>query len=131
MFDFSLISVAHAQTAGEAAPMTDFLIRLSPMIAILAIFYFLLFRPQQQKLKEHQEMIGMLRRGDRVVTGGGIIGTIATVPEQDSDEVVVEIAQGVRVRVRRATLTEILQKPQPAKLAKETSKGDGDAPDKA
>ena len=83
-----------------------------PLILIFAIMYFLLIRPQQKKLKEHQAMVAALRRGDMVVTQGGIIGKVSKV--KDDGEIEVEIAENVRVRVMRATIVQVLSKTEPA-----------------
>lgn len=102
---------AYAQAAGAAAPGPEaFLLQLLPLVMILVVFYFLLIRPQQKRLKEHQERIGGLRRGDTVVTSGGIIGKVTKVAE---DEVTVEIATGVTVRVVKGTIGEIRGKGEP------------------
>ena len=85
-----------------------------PMILIFVIMYFLLIRPQQKKLKAHQEMLKALRRGDQVVTQGGIIGKVAKVKE-DGNEIEIEIADGVIVRVVRSTIAQVLNKTEPAK----------------
>ncbi len=90
------------------------IIQLFPLIAIFAIMYFLLIRPQQKKQREHQAMLGALRRGDQVVTGGGIIGKVMKVKDGES-EVEVEIASGVTVRVVRGTIANVLNKTEPAK----------------
>ena len=84
-----------------------------PFILIFGIMYFLLIRPQQKKLKEHQEMVAALRRGDQVVTQGGVIGKVSKV--KDDNEVEVEIATGVSVRVVRSTITQVINKTEPAK----------------
>ncbi len=86
---------------------------LVPLILIFAIMYFLLIRPQQKKLKEHQEMVKALRRGDQVVTQGGVIGKVTKV--KDDNELEVEISSGVVVRVVRSTITQVLSKTEPAK----------------
>lgn len=104
-----LISPAYAQAAGGAGGFD--LMTFAPLIAIFVVFYFLLIRPQQKKAKQHKEMLGQVRRGDRVVTGGGIIGTVTDAKE--GAEIQVEIASGVRVRVLRATITDILAKTEP------------------
>jgi preprotein translocase subunit YajC len=83
-----------------------------PLILIFAIMYFLLIRPQQKKLKEHKAMIGALRRGDQVVTQGGLIGKVVKV--KDDHEIEVELAEGVKVRVVRATIAQVLSKTEPA-----------------
>src|SRR3954471_1388166 len=106
------VSTAYAQAAdgmGGATSLMSFL----PLVLIFVVFYFLLIRPQQKKLKEHKGMLEALRRGDRVVTGGGIIGTITKIGADD--ELVVEIAEGVRVRVLRSTINLVLAKTEPAK----------------
>ena len=83
-----------------------------PLILIFAIMWFLLIRPQQKKLKEHRAMVAALRRGDQVVTQGGLIGKVAKV--KDEDEIEVEIAQGVKVRVVKSTVAQVLSKTEPA-----------------
>lgn len=83
-----------------------------PLILIFGIMYFLLIRPQQKKLREHQAMVAGLRRGDQVVTQGGLIGKVAKV--KDDNEVDVEIADGVKVRVVRSTIAQVLNKTEPA-----------------
>ncbi len=83
-----------------------------PLILIFAIMYFLLIRPQQKKLKEHKAMVGALRRGDQVVTQGGLIGKVAKV--KDDNEIEVELAEGVKVRVVRGTIAQVLSKTEPA-----------------
>ena len=105
------ISDAFAQTAGaaEASIFQMFL----PLILIGAVFYFLLIRPQQKKMKEHNAMLDAIRRGDRVVTGGGIIGTVSKVV--DDDELAIDIADGVKVRVRRSLIANVVSKTEPAK----------------
>jgi preprotein translocase subunit YajC len=105
-----LISPAYAQDA--ASGTGSVLMQLLPLILIFVVFYFLLIRPQQKKMKEHREMLSALKRNDRVVTGGGILGTITRVKE-GSDEIEVEIASGVRVQVARGTIQAMI-KPQVA-----------------
>lgn len=83
-----------------------------PLILIFAIMYFLLIRPQQKKLKQHKAMVEALRRGDQVVTQGGLIGKVAKV--KDQDEIEVEIAQNVKVRVVKSTISQVLSKTEPA-----------------
>ncbi|KZY03371.1 MULTISPECIES: preprotein translocase subunit YajC [unclassified Sulfitobacter] len=84
-----------------------------PLILIFAIMYFLLIRPQQKKLKDHQAMVAALRRGDQVVTQGGIIGKVVKV--KDDGELEVEVAEGVKVRVVQSTIATVLSKTEPAK----------------
>lgn len=85
-----------------------------PIILIFGIMYFLLIRPQQRKLKEHQAMLAALRRGDQVITQGGIMGKVTKVKD-DSNEVEVEIASGVQVRVVKETIATVVNKTEPAK----------------
>ena len=91
---------------------------------IFVVFYFLLIRPQQKRAKDHKVMLSALRRGDRVVTGGGIIGTIAKVISDD--EVTVDIAEGTRVRVLRSTITTVLARTEPVS-GKDEAAADADA----
>jgi preprotein translocase subunit YajC len=112
-----LISTAYAQGTGMFDQ--NALIQFLPLILIFVVFYFLLIRPQQRKAKDHKTMLDALRRGDRVVTGGGIIGTVARV--DSPEEITVDIADGVRVRVLRSTITSVLAKPDPA-AAREAAK---------
>ncbi len=94
--------------------MQEFLQSPIPMlVAIFAIMYFLLLRPQQQRMKQHREMVDNVRRGDTVVTAGGIIGRVVKVPQKEDPEITVEIADGVQVRVLRSTLSEVRAKGQP------------------
>lgn len=83
-----------------------------PLILIFVIMWFLLIRPQQKKVKEHQAMIAALRRGDEVVTAGGLIGKITKV--KDDAEVEVELSTGVKVRVVRPTISQVRSKTEPA-----------------
>ena len=112
-----LISTAYAQGTGMFDQ--NALIQFLPLILIFVVFYFLLIRPQQRKAKDHKTMLDALRRGDRVVTGGGIIGTVARV--DSPEEVTVDIADGVRVRVLRSTISSVVAKPDPA-AAREAAK---------
>ncbi len=83
-----------------------------PLILIFAIMYFLLIRPQQKKVKDHQAMVSAVRRGDQVITQGGLIGKVTKV--KDDNEVEVEIAKDVKVRVVKSTLTNVVSKTEPA-----------------
>jgi preprotein translocase subunit YajC len=83
-----------------------------PLILIFAIMYFLLIRPQQKKLKQHKAMVEALRRGDQVITQGGLIGKVHKV--KDDNELEVELAEGVKVRVVRSTIAQVLSKTEPA-----------------
>ncbi len=109
-----LISPAYAQAAGDAGAGGGML-QLLPLVLIFVVFYFLLIRPQQKKAKTHRTMVEALSRGDKVITGGGLLGTVTKAPE--GNELQVEIAEGVRVKVMRHTIQEILTKPQPASKA--------------
>ena len=83
-----------------------------PLILIFAIMYFLMSRPQQKKIKEHQKMVQNLRRGDVVVTQGGLIGKVAKVKE--NNELDLELAEGVKVRVVQSTIADVVSKTEPA-----------------
>jgi preprotein translocase subunit YajC len=112
-----LITSAHAQGLGDMFSGAGGVAQFLPLIMIFGVFYFLLIRPQQQKQKELRNMIAAVRRGDRVVTGGGILGTVQrVVMTQDKDgkqvpsqEVEVEIAKDVRVTVLRDTITSVIK----------------------
>ena len=91
----------------------SFLTSIVPLVAVFAIMYFLLIRPQQQRMKQHKEMVENLRRGDTVVTAGGVVGRVAKAPQKDEPEITVEIADGVQVKVLKATLSEVRAKTQP------------------
>ncbi len=103
------ISPAYAQTAGGGDAFGMFI----PLILIFVVFYFLMIRPQQKKQKVHRELLGALRRGDRIVTSGGLIGSITRVA--NDNELIVEIASGVKVRVLRSMVADLLSKPQPVR----------------
>jgi preprotein translocase subunit YajC len=104
------VTPAFAQTAGAGGlgGIGQFL----PLILIFAIMYFLLIRPQQKKAKQHREMVSTLRRGDQVITQGGIVGKVTKVKEDG--EVEVEIATGVKIRVIQSTIATVLSKTEPA-----------------
>jgi preprotein translocase subunit YajC len=114
------ISPAYAQALGGGTQdsLTTFVL---PMALIFVVFYFFMIRPQQQKQKQMKAMLDALRRGDEVVTAGGVIGTIAKV---DTDEVLLEVADGVRVRVVRSTIGSVLSKPEPASAKKPKEEGE-------
>jgi preprotein translocase subunit YajC len=112
-----LITPAYAQDlSGIMGSATQF----APLVLIFGVFYFLLIRPQQQKQKELKAMIAAVKRGDRVVTGGGIIGTVQRVKD-GSNEVEVEIAPNVRVTIIRETINSVI-KPTPANDIKPAAK---------
>ena len=109
-----LVSPAFAQAGPGFQGTINFLL---PIALIFAVFYFLLIRPQQKKARDHRNMVEAVRRGDHVVTQGGIFGKVTKVGEGKEGEAVrvtVEIAPNVRVEVLRATLADIVAKPQPA-----------------
>src|SRR3546814_3692144 len=108
------ISTAWAQGAGGGGG-GDIFSALLPLVLIFAVFYFLLIRPQPKKVKQHKEMLGQLRRGDKIVTGGGIYGTVTKVVSDT--EVVAEVAEGVKVRIARGTIADVLSKPEPVKAS--------------
>ena len=114
-----LISTAYAQSPGGGLFDQTAMVQFLPLVLIFVVFYFLLIRPQQKKQKDHRSMLDTLRRGDRVVTGGGIVGTVSKVVSPE--EVEVDIAQGVRVRIERSTISSVLAKPDPA-AAREAAK---------
>ena len=110
-----LISTAYAQTAGGAPGgglLDGGFMSILPLVLIFVVFYFLLIRPQQKKVKEHRAMVAALRRGDRVVTSGGLVGQVTKV--LSDTELQIEIAEGVRVRVVRTAVNEVLSKTAPA-----------------
>jgi len=126
------VSPAHAQAAGGVGGAGG-LEALFPLVLIFVVFYFLLIRPQQKKAKEHKAMLESVRRGDKVITGGGIFGTVTKVI--DDKEVMVEIADDVRVRVERSLIATVLSKTEPVKDEKSGKKDEssdaaagGDAP---
>ncbi len=105
---FATPAYAQAAAAGPGSAIAQFL----PLILIFAIMYFLLIRPQQKKLKEHKAMVEALRRGDQVLTAGGIIGKVSTVGADGMLEI--EIAPNVKVKVMRGTITQVMSKTEPA-----------------
>jgi preprotein translocase subunit YajC len=105
------ITPAFAQ--GAPAGGSDMLFQVAPFALIFVIMYFLILRPQQKRAKDHQTLVSQLRRGDTVVTSGGLVGKITKVV--DDNEVEVQIAEGVRVRQLRQMVTEVRAKGEPAK----------------
>ncbi|MFN3687420.1 preprotein translocase subunit YajC [Salinarimonas sp.] len=106
-----IITPAYAQAAGGGGG--DIFLQLLPFILIFVIMWFLIIRPQQKRVKAHQEMVKALRRGDQIVTSGGLVGKISKVI--DDAEIEVEVADGVRVRVIRGMVAEVRTKGEPAK----------------
>jgi len=107
------VSAAYAQTAGGTTGLASGLSGILPIVLIFGIMYFLMIRPQQKKMKAHKAMVSSLRRGDQVVTQGGIIGKVAKVKD-DSGEVEVEISEGVKIRVLRHTISTVMNKTEPS-----------------
>lgn len=107
------ISPAYAQTASGGEQFGFFI----PLILMFVIMYFLIIRPQQKRVKDHKEMVSNVRRGDTVVTGGGIIGKAVKI---DENEVQVEVSQGVRIKVLKQTLSDVRAKGEP--VAADTAK---------
>lgn len=110
---FGFMGTANAQVLGGSGGIAGFL----PIIAIFAIMYFFMFRPQSKKAKEHREMVAALKRGDRVVVANGILGIVSKVI--DNAEIAVEIASGVEIKVVRSSVSQVILKNSPAE--KETS----------
>lgn len=104
------VTPAYAQAAAPAAGGAAAFAQFIPLILVFLIMYFLIMRPQQKKMRQHREMIGALKKGDSVVTQGGILGKVVAVRD---DEVEVEIAQGVRIRVVRATIAQVVNRAAP------------------
>ncbi|MDD9329598.1 MAG: preprotein translocase subunit YajC [Bartonella sp.] len=113
-----LVTNAYAQAISHTSNGTSF-ITFVPFILIFAIMYFLIIRPQRVQMKKRQEMLNAVRRGDTVVTGGGILGKVTKVYDE-SGELEVEISEGIRIRVIRSTLAEVRIKGEP--LSEEKSK---------
>lgn len=103
---FSTPIIAQAASAAAAAPSgpVGIIMNLLPMVAILVVFYFLLIRPQQQRMKAHQEMVSALKKGDTVVAAGGLIGKVKSLSDT---EVTVEIAPNVAIKVVRGAISEV------------------------
>ena len=106
-----LITPAYAQTVPGGS--SDMLVSLLPFVLIFVIMYFLILRPQQKRVKQHREMVKNLRRGDTIITSGGIIGKVTKVI--DDDQVEMEITDGVRVRQVRGMVTDVRAKGEPVK----------------
>jgi preprotein translocase subunit YajC len=102
---------AFAQAAGAAGPgPQDMLIQFLPLIGLVVLFYFLMIRPQQRRMKQHQQMLSAIKRGDMVVLSSGVLGKVVRVEEK---EVGVEIATGVTVKVRKGMITEVTARGEP------------------
>ena len=107
------ITPAFAQAAAPAGGATDLFGMILPLVAIMGVFYFLLIRPQQKKMKDHQEMLKKVSKGDTVVTSGGFIGKVIKVV--DDNELQVEIGENVKVRVLRSGIADVRARGEPVK----------------
>ena len=107
------ITPAFAQTAGGQASGAGILVQMAPLVLIFVVFYFLLIRPQQKKMKDHKTKIDAVKKGDQVVTGGGLVGKVARVDEIYAD---IELAPGMKVKAVKATLADVID-PTTAKPA--------------
>lgn len=114
-----LISTAFAQDAGGGSAM----IQILPLVLIFVVFYFLLIRPQQKKARLHREMVAALKRGDRVVTGGGLHATVAKV--EDDTTVILELAPNVRVKAQRHTIVDLASRPEPRAANEDSNRAKG------
>ena len=112
------ITPAFAQAAGAAGDTNSMLMSLLPFALIFVIMYFLILKPQQKKLKDHQELVKNVRRGDTVVTNGGLVGKVTKVV--DDDQIEVEIADGVKIRQMRQMITGVRTKGEPARDSKDS-----------
>jgi preprotein translocase subunit YajC len=110
-----LITAAYAQASSASPFASDTLVQLVPIVAMIAIVYFILWRPQQRRAKEQREMVQAARRGDVVVTTGGLIGKVTK--SVDDNEVEFELAPNVRVRLARSGIAEVRAKGEPVKDA--------------
>jgi preprotein translocase subunit YajC len=106
------ITPAYAQAAG-APGAGDFIGMILPLVLIMGVFYFLLIRPQQRKVKEHQELLKKVVKGDTIITSGGLIGKVIKVV--DDNELQVEIGENVKVRVLRSGIADVRAKGEPVK----------------
>jgi preprotein translocase subunit YajC len=100
-----MLMLMQAAPAGQSSGTTGLLVGILPWVLIFGIFYVLMIRPQQQKAKQHQTSIAAIKKGDEVITGGGIRGRVTKV---NDEEVEVEIAQGVKIRVIKSTISQVL-----------------------
>ena len=114
--------ISQAWAQGAAGGGSDFIVQLFPLVLIFVVFYFLLIRPQQTKMKQQREMLGGVKRGDRVVTGGGIIGLVTKVI--GDNELQIELAEGVRVRIIKSTITDIITRGESVRGGKESDEDD-------
>lgn len=99
------ITPAFAQTAGGSASTASFIAQVAPLVLIFVVFYFLLIRPQQKRMKEQKAKIDAVKKGDQVVTGGGLVGKVVRVDEIYAD---IELAPGMKVKAVKATLSDVI-----------------------
>ena len=111
MFVTPALAQATTTPAAPAMGASDLLIQFAPILLLVVIFWLLIFRPQQKRLKAQQEMLGAIQRGDTVVTTGGIVGKVTKVVQGEDLEV--EIAQGTRVKVVRGMISDVRSKSNP------------------
>lgn len=114
-----LTSTAYAQDLGAAPTEATPLSGLLPVIIMIVLFYFLLIRPQQKKIKDHKKMVEALRRGDKIITAGGIFGSIARV---DDDALLVEIADDTKIKIDKGSVSTVLTRSEPADTAEKPKK---------
>ncbi len=107
---YSIIAMISASAAAPSGSMA-FIVQILPLLFVFVIFYVLMIRPQQRRVKEHAATIAAVQKGDEVITGGGLRGKVTKVADE---EVEIEIAQGVKVRAVRSTLSHVLGKSKPA-----------------
>ena len=100
-----ILMMMQAAPAGQPSGVSALLFQTFPFVVVFAIFYFLWIRPQQQRVKQHQAAIMAVKKGDEVITGGGIRGRVSKVSEEEAE---VEIAQGVKIRVVKSTISQVL-----------------------
>ena len=110
------ITQAFAQSPGSPAG-GGLLFQIIPFILIFVVIYFLILRPQQKRAREHREMVNSVRRGDQIVTSGGLMGKISKVTD-DAEDVEVEIAKGVKVRIIRSMISDVRGRTEPVKSSK-------------
>jgi preprotein translocase subunit YajC len=108
-----LITPAYAQAPFGLGGSTDMITSLLPFVLIFVIMYFLILRPQQKRVKQHSEMVKNVRKGDTVITSGGLVGRVTKVV--DDDQVEIEVADGVRVRQMRSMVSDVRAKGEPVK----------------
>lgn len=118
------VTPAFAQAAGGAGG-SNMLTSMLPLVLIFVVFYFLLIRPQQKKAKAHRDMVDAVRRGDNIVTAGGVLGKVTKVVDETT--VQVEIAEGVKIKVLKGTLSDVRSKGEPVKDGGEAKASNADS----